>query len=361
MKFPIGAALFYCIIYSSAPGQQSAPEKPQIAWETGYDSALEKAKKESKPLFIAFIMDNEPANDEVAQTHYTDPEVVTLSRKMVCLIGNIGSHAASGPCPKFGTITCAQHQAIEKKARAAFVRQEVVRAPQQVFCNSAAHELFRKVYLIAKGELKKSMALATANQTNGAAMGDVAAAEKARIDKLLKDIDSGNSEVREVAFRELAIAADPRAIPAIILKAKPGNEESARISAIKALGAKGNYAAVKPIVELLKDVKKNVVVAAIAALENIELPDPVPDLLALYKSEGNDSVRGRTIRAITKCLPESLEVEKTCLAGFGFGASAQMCASSLLAAASLKPNVKIIAAVKVMADSKNMSIRGIAV
>ncbi|HLQ38018.1 MAG TPA: HEAT repeat domain-containing protein, partial [Planctomycetota bacterium] len=293
-------------------GQDKPDAKPGIAWETSFDGALAKAKKENKPILIAFIMDGEPANDEVVQQHYTDAEVVKLSSQMVCLLGNIGSHGTDA-CAKFGGVTCEQHQDVEKKARAAYLKTDVVRAPQHVFCDKNGVELFRKVYLIAKQELRKAMAVAIAGASPAMAV-DEATAERTRVDKLLKDADSHNAEVRDAAFSALATADDARALPALLDKARSGNDETSRCTAIKALGQKGNHAAIKPLLGFVGDKSTRVALFAVIALDQIRLPDPVPELLAQLKKEKDTRLRGRELCAVARCLPESVEVQKVCLA-----------------------------------------------
>jgi HEAT repeat protein len=347
-------------LQASAPTASKPQDKSQIAWEESYESALERAKKESKPLFVAFIMDNEPANDETCQQHYKDPEIVALSAKMVCVIGNVGTHAPSGPCPKFGAITCEQHKKAEIKARNAIFKTEILRAPQHVFCAPSGVELFRKVYIISKAEMKKAMAVALSGNTKEAALTELAAAERARVDKLFKDIESHNADVRDAAFKELATADDARAIPAVLAKAKPGNDDNVRISAILALGVKGNHSAIKPLLGIIKDGGSSLTVAALSALEMIELPDPVPEMLALYKKEQNERVKGHALRALAHSLPEGAEVQKVCLAALT-GNSNQTTATALLAISYLKPDPKIAAALKPLLETKNQAIRGLAI
>ena len=54
-----------------AVGLAPAPD-PQIAWEPDFDATLKAAKEDGKPIFIAFIMDQESANDEIAKNHFHD-------------------------------------------------------------------------------------------------------------------------------------------------------------------------------------------------------------------------------------------------------------------------------------------------
>lgn len=331
-----------------------------IAWEGDYEAALERAQKEKKPILVSFSMDNEVANDETVRDHYTDPRVVALTRKMVCLVGHIGDHAAPGePCPKFPAITCEQHRAVEMKLRARYIEGEWVRAPQHVFCNPQGAELFRRVYYISKDQLRRAMSVAIAGLAEDPETAELAATERSRVDRLLQDIESKNLEVRNAAFQELATADDPRAIPALLDKAKPANDESVRYSAIHALGQRGNHAAVKPLLGFLGDRNSKISIYALYALEKIELPDPADELLALLKRERNGRIRAHAVRALAKSLPESPEVRNAVLAALK-GADTQLEGAALVALFSLKPDPKIASAVKPLLTSKNQNTRALA-
>ena len=359
LAFLLGLAL------AAAAGQGEAG-KTGIAWEGDYDAALEKAKKEGKPLFVSFTMDNEVANDETWQRIYPDPTIVSLSRKMVCLVGNINDHSPPGtPCTKFPAVTCEQHKEVEKKIRKAYITTDLVIAPQHVFCNPSGVEMFRKVWQISKDELRKAMAIAISGQSttppgaDSSETHEIATAERARVDELLKAADSNNAEVRDPAFRELASADDLRAIPALLAKAKAGNDNSVRFSAIYALGVKGNYAAVKPLLGFLNERDTKISIYALNSLMQIELPDPVPDLLKLLARERNDRVRGYALRAVAKCHPGNPDVLKACLQALK-GSSAQLEGPVLLALLSLKPDPKITAAVKPLLSAKVSNTRALA-
>jgi hypothetical protein len=231
---------------ASVPAPAPAPNAsatPAIAWESDYDTALQRAQKENKPVFVAFLMDNEPANDETVQKIYTDAEFVKLSGRCVCLVCCVGEHRAEGGgaeggnCAKFPAVTCAQHQAIEKKARARWLVGEDVCAPQHLFCDPKGNVIVRKVYFAAKQEMKKCFALALDAVTKEPESKAIVAAEAGRVDKWLKDAASRNAEVRDAALGELAVADDARALPAVLKLAKPGNDDPTRMAAIAALAS----------------------------------------------------------------------------------------------------------------------------
>jgi HEAT repeat protein len=346
-----------------APAPSGAPNAtaPAIAWESDYDAALQRAQRENRPLFVAFLMDNEPANDETVQKIYTDAEFVKLSGRCVCLVCCVGEHRAEGgTCAKFPAVTCAQHQAIEKKARARWLVGEDICAPQHLFCDPKGNVIVRKVYYAAKQELKKCFAIALEEITKDPESKAIVAAEAGRVDKWLKDAASRNAEVRDAALGELAVADDARALPTVIKLAKPGNDDPTRLAAIAALAKKGNFAAVKPLTPMLGDGKAQIAIRVALTLETIQIPDATPDLLAAVKKERRDRVRGFLLRAAARCSPNQAAVRDCCLQALK-GASAQLEPCVLIALGRMQANSKIIEAMRPLLLERNQNTRGLAV
>ena len=97
-----------------------------IHFEPSLDAAFARAKREKIPVMVCVVMDNEPANDTVARTYYRDPELGNLSKHAACVIASVGTHAETDEvngdttrrvCTRFGSVTCAEHQALENEAR----------------------------------------------------------------------------------------------------------------------------------------------------------------------------------------------------------------------------------------------------
>jgi HEAT repeat protein len=347
----------------AALAAQDPPAKPaSIYWATDFDAALQRAQQEKKPIFVAFLMDDEPANDETIQKHYTDPAIVELTRKFVCLACCIGKHEADadGDCTKFPGITCAEHQAIEKKARARWLLGDEVCTPQHVFCDPQGNVLLRKVYYVPQQTLQKCLAIALNGVAPDASTGKVVDEERARVDSWLADLDSRNQEVRLAAMRELGICEDARALPAVLRHAKGGDDDATRIAAIEALARKGNYAAVEPLLELLADPKPRVVIRVALTLETIQIPTATESLMRAFGKERRDRVRGFLLRAAARCMPANPAVRDACLKALK-GASAQLEPCVLIALGRLKADPKIVTAIRPMLRDKNQVTRALAV
>ena len=360
-RVSLGLAFALAAVVVPCRAQTTAPTKARIAWETDFDAALARAQKETKPVLVAFVMDNEPANDETINKHYTDAEFIKLTDKFVCLVCCVGEHKGEGGCGKFAGLTCAQHQAIEKKARARWLNAtEDVSCPQHFFCDPDGKVVTRKIWFQSKEILTRCLVHTLAVVSKDPAALQLVEAEKTKVDKWLKDVDSRNADERSAAMRELVTSEDPRAMPAVIRVAKTGKDDVVRISAISALAQKGNFKAVDALGAMLTEGSAMIVIAAARSLETIQLHSSTPSVLGALKKEKRDRVRGILLRAAARSAPSDAAVRETCLKALK-GASAQLESSVLVAFGRLDPNSQVIQAVTPLLKDKNQNTRGLAV
>ena len=356
---------------AAAPAAPAAA--PTIRWEQDYESAMARAAKEKRPLFVAFLMDNEPGNDAMLKDHYKNANIIKLLDQFVCLVGCLGEHKAAdggAGCGKFPGLQCAHHQAMEKAARAKWLDSDLVTTPQHVFCDPTGHVQRRKIYLITPSELGKCLLLTLEEcgiPTKGlptdfgqSGNPDELGKERDSVTQWLADLDSVNLDLRQRALRNLGYAEDSRAFPAVVKHLGSKHDELIRIAAIEALGRKGNHQAVAPLTAMLNEAKTNVVLKVAESLGTIQLPNAMPALLAAIKKEKRDRVLGTMLRAAAKCQPSSADVRTACLKHLS-GASGQMTANLLVALGSLDTHDKIVAAVAPLLQQKNKDTRGLAV
>lgn len=374
MKLTACRVLLPFLIAAVAAAQSAPPPAAaaaaQIHWEKDYDAALARAAQEKRPLFVAFLMDDEPANDQTIE-HYKDPQVCKLLANFVCLVASLGQHAGTEPgCARFPGIECQHHHAVEKKARQRWLVGDLVCTPQQVFCDPQGNVLRRKVYLIPKVTLARCLLMTLDDcgiATKGLGVdfgkdgGDVRPeSERASVDGWLTDLGSRNLEVREAALRGLGQADDPRALPAVVRCCGPKNDDATRLAAIGALGRKGNYQAVEPLAALLSETKAPILVQVARSLDAIEMPEAVPPLLKAIKKEKRDRVLGVLLRAAAHSQPANAQVREACLKVLK-GASTQLRSHVVAALGHLDTDDRIVAAVVPMLESNNQNMRGIAV
>lgn len=370
LTFAIAAGTAFACGQTPAPAAAAAATA-RIHWEQDYDAALQRAAAENKPLFVAFLMDDEPANDQVVKEHYTDPQIVKLLGNFVCLVGCLGNHVHSEPgCSKFPGLECAHHQAVEKKARARWLTDDLVCAPQHVLCDAKGNVLHRKIYLISKAVLARVLLMTLQDcgvDTSGMKVdygkeGGSAdpAEERNQVARWLQDLDSRNLEVREAALRALGGADDPRALPAVLARCDAKHDDATRLAAIGALARKGNHQAVERLTKLLSETNAMVLAQVASALETIELQTATPALVAMLKKEKRDRVLGSVVRAAAKTHPASPEVRDFCLKQLK-NSSAQLQGSLLVALGRLDTHDKIVAALLPLLGSKNLNTRGLTV
>lgn len=92
-----------------------------VAWQRSFDDARRVAQATGKPLLICVNMDGEIASEHYAGIRYRRPETARLYEPYVCVIASVYRHNPRDyddagqriPCPRFGTVTCGEHIAIE--------------------------------------------------------------------------------------------------------------------------------------------------------------------------------------------------------------------------------------------------------
>jgi tetratricopeptide (TPR) repeat protein len=92
-----------------------------VAWQRTFADALKVAKETGKPILICVNMDGEVASEHYAGIRYRRPETARLFEPYVCVIASVYRHNPRDydeqgrrvPCPRFGTVTCGEHIAIE--------------------------------------------------------------------------------------------------------------------------------------------------------------------------------------------------------------------------------------------------------
>jgi hypothetical protein len=269
----------------------------KLKWEPSLEQALTAAKERTVPLLVCFNMDNEPANDQMVQQHYNDPEIAALGEKMVCLIASAFRHAETGGvCSRFGSVSCQEHMDAEIAARQRFIGYDTVKAPQHVFVSPTGKVILRKVFLIAPQELRKAMNKALSLVSPGLSDAALLAEDARRRGELLTLVQAPNVATRAEAIMELAGLEDDEARGVVRKLTGPDQDDVVRLAAIQAMGRAGNVGALPHLVALLSDKKVLIRKQAVTAMEQLDLPDVVPPLLKHLPKEGSDRVVAQALR-----------------------------------------------------------------
>jgi tetratricopeptide (TPR) repeat protein len=92
-----------------------------IRWERTWADAVAVSKQTKKPILVCVNMDGEIASEHYAGVRYRQKETAELYKPYVCVIASVYRHNIRDfdeegrriPCPRFGTVTCGEHIAIE--------------------------------------------------------------------------------------------------------------------------------------------------------------------------------------------------------------------------------------------------------
>ncbi|MGE0142679.1 MAG: hypothetical protein AB7I19_14695 [Planctomycetota bacterium] len=92
-----------------------------ITFQRTWEDAVAVSKETGHPILVCVNMDGEPASEHYAGVRYRMPQIAKLYEPYVCVIASVYRHNARDydehghriPCPRFGSVTCGEHIAIE--------------------------------------------------------------------------------------------------------------------------------------------------------------------------------------------------------------------------------------------------------
>jgi len=104
-----------------APTAEDWKKPCLIHWQRTWDDAVAVAKETGRPILVCINMDGEIASEHFAGVRYREPAIAALYEPYVCVIASVYRHTPRDyddeghriPCPRFGTVTCGEHIAIE--------------------------------------------------------------------------------------------------------------------------------------------------------------------------------------------------------------------------------------------------------
>ena len=310
-----------------------------ISWTASWEAALEHAKKEQKPIFIAINMDGERANDEMVRDVYKDPALVSLSQNTINLFCSKETHG-SGGCTRVPGIACADHKKLEIEIRERYLHipaDEPVAAPQHLFLSPDGTLLSSVVFRISKGELEWMWIEAIKKANPNAKLQPVARARapkafvggekpadargekapsKEEVDAALKEAKKsggggrggGGGMMRNPEMLRLIARSpekDARDFAENMLRSVPDDRKVAIIDNIGRTSPKEWWEVVAPYVSFRTIETRK---AAIFALEHFAEPKSLPALTAQFPKETEPYLKGRILRAMAAVAPSNKAV-----------------------------------------------------
>src|SRR5688572_5684194 len=105
----------------AAPTAEDWKRPCLVVFQRSWDDALEVARETGKPILVCVNMDGEIASEHYAGVRYRQPDKAALYAPYVCVIASVYRHTPRDyddqgrrvPCPRFGSVTCGEHIAIE--------------------------------------------------------------------------------------------------------------------------------------------------------------------------------------------------------------------------------------------------------
>jgi hypothetical protein len=124
-----------------------------VRWQRTWDDAVALSRETEHPILVCVNMDGEIASEHYAGIRYRQPEIAALYEPYVCVIASVYRHSPRDydeegrrvPCPRFGTVTCGEHIAIEPVVYGLFL-DEVRVAPRHIMVELDGSEQYDVYY-----------------------------------------------------------------------------------------------------------------------------------------------------------------------------------------------------------------------
>ncbi len=206
-----------------ASAQDRSAKNALPRWAPSIEKGLAEATERGVAMMVALNMDDERGNQGMVDNVYTDKKFLQATEKCVVAIGSLFQHGAGGSaiCERFGTITCAQHQAIEKVIRQDWLKRgpnDDVESPRHFFLAPDGRMLFQRTWTMRAGALAELMTRASELCTPGRL------ANWNTLDAKLERAADTAQSVREAALEELIAENDPEIDAQLATLAKKSKE-----------------------------------------------------------------------------------------------------------------------------------------
>jgi len=279
----------------------------RIDWQPDLDGALERARREKRALFVAVNMDGEEANDVIAEGHYRERVVVARARDFVCLVASADAHSPSGACPRFGAVTCADHQRVERQVRARYLGGATrVVAPQHLVVSPEGNVLRRREWALSEDELLLWMEeglrdLEVERQRDPSVPFDD--------EGWRRRLGAARSPVKARGlFRELVAIDRSEAQDLLQRRFSEAKDEATRIEILRALGEPGYGRGSRFLLDRLADPSAKVRRHAVVSLERVGDGAATDPLLAAAKREKDEGVLKEIVRASARLAADRADV-----------------------------------------------------
>lgn len=136
-----------------APTKEDWAKPCAIRWQRTWEDAVAVSKEMRRPILVCVNMDGEIASEHYAGIRYRQPEIAVLYEPYVTVIASVYRHTPRDydengtriPCPRFGTVTCGEHIALEPLVYERFLDGQRV-APRHIMIELDGKETYDVFY-----------------------------------------------------------------------------------------------------------------------------------------------------------------------------------------------------------------------
>jgi hypothetical protein len=238
-----------------------------VTFQRTFEDALAVARETGKPLLVCVNMDGEIASEHYAGIRYREPATAALYEPYVCVIASVYRHTPRDfdeagrriLCPRFGSVTCGEHIAIEPGLYERFLDGQRV-APRHIGVELYGQEMYDVYYAFDTESVLAAIEQGVAGRETGP--------EPSRADRPLSErvasahVDdreaveqaylAGNSE-EKARLLEASIALGPDVSVDLLRLAIFGLDTELAAKARRGLARAGSAKAVPLIAEALRD------------------------------------------------------------------------------------------------------------
>jgi hypothetical protein len=132
-----------------APTAEDWAKPCLLTFQRTWEDAVAISKETKKPILVCISMDGEIASEHYAGIRYRQPEIAALYEPYVCVIASVYRHTPRDYdeqgrricCPRFGSVTCGEHIAIEPLLYEKFMDKRRI-APRHIMVELDGSEVY---------------------------------------------------------------------------------------------------------------------------------------------------------------------------------------------------------------------------
>lgn len=291
---------------ASAGAQDGETKKlqPLPMWAESIETALADGKKRNVAVLVALNIDNERGNDNMVRSVYRSKVFTDAAKKCVVAIASLYEHdetkhpvTGEPVCSRFGTISCAEHKALEKIIRVDWLKAEgqMIDSPKHFFLAPDGRILFRRTWTMSANQLAGLMKLA-----NKYCDAETLAKWDTLEGRLSRAVDPLQA-MREIALKDLLDENDPKIDARLAEAARKTKDLDTRMDIVGALAVSEDATRRGIAYGFLTDKDAKTRVRTAYLLEKRKDANAVPTLLTRAGKEKDAKVRAGLYRALGAC------------------------------------------------------------